>query len=103
MSNPLQEFEDALIASKVAARAKDPAMEVISRSECDEVNKHLAAAQWIVKDWVIRANLSQKMPEEYQPVSPAKLRAITKFRDDLDALAEQVGPHGGSQHLLSGR
>ena len=92
MRDPIQEFEDAVLASRVAARAKqEPKAVAIPRSEEEEVNKHLVAAHWIVKEWVIRANQAQHRPDEYSPVSPAKLKSITQFRDDLDTLQEQVG------------
>jgi hypothetical protein len=98
MKNPVREFEDAVLASRVAARVKqEPKMEAVPRSEEEEVNKHLVAAQWIVKEWVIRANQAQHRPDEYIPVSPAKLKTITKFRDDLDTLQEQVGAYASSR------
>jgi hypothetical protein len=45
-TNPLRDFEDAVIASKIAVRVKqEPKMEVLPRGEVDDVNKHLVAAQ----------------------------------------------------------
>jgi len=101
MTNPLVEFENSLLASKVAARVKQEVkMEVLPRDEVDEVNKHLVQAQYLVQEWVIRANQAQHRSDEYTPVSSAQIKAITKFRDDLDDLAEQVGP-SGSKRLVS--
>jgi hypothetical protein len=67
--------------------------------EMDDVNRRLVQVHYIVQEWVIRANHGSDGFEGYAPVSPAELKAITKFRDDLDALTERVGPHGGSNHL----
>lgn len=102
MANELREFEDALLASRVAARAKKPPKdEIIPRSELEDVNKLLVQAHYIVQEWVIRANHGNDGWEEYPQVSDAGVKAVTKFRDDLDALTEQVGPGGGSKHLYS--
>ena len=98
--DPIREFENALLASRVAARAKkEPKITPIPREEMDDVNRRLVQIQYIVQEWVIRANHGNDGFEGYEPVDAARVKQITQFRDDLDALTERVGPHGGSKHI----
>lgn len=76
---------------RTAAREPKPEP-VVPWKEKDEVLRSLTAAQWIVKEWGIRAHLATSggSNEVGYVTTPQKARTIFEIRKDLDELAERI-------------
>ena len=60
---------EAGAADRISARTKKKDLiTVLPTTEVDEVNRHLVQVQYLVREWVIRANGAQQRPDEYSTV-----------------------------------
>lgn len=72
-----------------ATAAKPQVKPIAPRSEQDEVIKHLTAAHYVIKEWVIHSNPDFAMGDEYG-ATPQTYQKLSKLRDELDELTEKI-------------
>lgn len=79
-----------IVADDATAAPKPPKVKPIApRNEADEVIKHLTAAQYIIKEWVIHSNPDFAMGHEYGATHKT-YQTVGGLRDELDELTEKI-------------
>jgi hypothetical protein len=79
-----------IVADDATAAPKPAKVKPIApRNEQEEVLKHLTAAHYIIKEWVIHSNPDFAMGHEYG-ATPKTYQTVGGLRDELDALTEKI-------------
>lgn len=79
----------AFFSDPVAAPKPPKIKPIAPRHEADEVIKHLTAAHYIIKEWVIHSNPDFAMGHEYG-ATPKTYQVVGGLRDELDELTEKI-------------